>query len=99
MTDSVTKNLKVEEGVAETLNSRHIPYHILCKSHACERKDSGNLSLLSKIEGQIGLRELIICGAMISARTAAAHMFSATIHAFFIRNISDPDRAPCFLRF
>ena len=60
MTDSVTKNLKVVEGVAKTLNFKHIPYHILCKSHTCERMDSDNLSSLSNIEGQIGLRELII---------------------------------------
>ena len=40
MTDSVRKNLKIKEGVASKLNSTHIPYHVLCKSHTCERLDS-----------------------------------------------------------
>ena len=60
MTDTASKNLKVPEGVAETLNSSHVPYHILCKSHTCERMDSENLTTLSNIESRIGLRELII---------------------------------------
>ena len=60
MTDSVTKNLKIEEGVAEALQSKHIPYHILCKSHTCERMDSDNLATLSELETKIGLRELLI---------------------------------------
>ena len=55
MTDSVAKNLKVAEGVADRLNSSHIPYHILCKSHTCERMDADNLSTLSAMEGKIGL--------------------------------------------
>ena len=36
MTDSVTKNLKIEHGVAEMLGSNHIPYYMLCKSYTCE---------------------------------------------------------------
>ena len=60
MTDAVTKNLKVEEGVANSLNSSHITYHILCKSHTCERMDADNLTTLSNIDAKIGLRELII---------------------------------------
>ena len=60
MTDGVTKNLKVEEGVAASLNSTHIPHHVLCKSHTCERMDLDNLTTLSNIESKIGLRELIL---------------------------------------
>ena len=29
MTDAVTKNLKIEYGIAEALNSTHIPMHLL----------------------------------------------------------------------
>ena len=60
MTDGVTKNLKVEEGVAASLNSTHIPHHVLCKSHTCERMDLDNLTTLSNIESKIGIRELIL---------------------------------------
>ena len=28
MTDAVTKNLKIEEGVAERLGSKHVPLHL-----------------------------------------------------------------------
>ena len=60
MTDSVSKNLKIEEGVAEALQSTHIPYHLLCKSHTCERLDCDNLTTLGQIETQIGLRDLLL---------------------------------------
>ena len=60
MTDSVTKKLKVEYGVADMLGSSHILFNILCKSHTCERLDSDNLFTLSKIETQVGLRELLL---------------------------------------
>ena len=60
MTDSVSKNLLIGEGVAEALNSIHVPYHILCKSHTCERMDQDNLFTLSQIEAKIGLRELLL---------------------------------------
>ena len=35
MTDSVSKNLKIEESIAATLNSTHVPFHLLCVSHTC----------------------------------------------------------------
>ena len=47
MTDSVSKNLKIEDGVAETLHSDHKPYHLLCKSHAVEAFDWSNLEILA----------------------------------------------------
>ena len=37
MTDLVSKNLKIEDLVAEKLGSKHIPYHLLCKSYAVEK--------------------------------------------------------------
>ena len=43
MTDSATKNLKIEEGVPEVLGSEYIPYHLLCKSHVVEALDRSNL--------------------------------------------------------
>ena len=60
MTDAVSKNLKMEDGVAEALQSRNVPYHILCKSHTCERLDTDNLTTLSQIEAKVGLREALL---------------------------------------
>ena len=59
MTDAVSKNLKIEDGVGEALPSRHVPYHILCKSHTCERRDTDNLATLSQLEARVGLREAL----------------------------------------
>ena len=39
MTDSVSKNLIIGEGVAENLQSLHVPIHFLCKSHPVEAFD------------------------------------------------------------
>ena len=50
MMDSVTKNLKVEAAVSETLGTEHIPLRILCKSHTCEKLDDGCLHALIKVE-------------------------------------------------
>ena len=57
MTDAVSKNLKVEYLVAETLQSNHIPYHLLCKAHTCEKLDECNENALMKIEEKLKIRE------------------------------------------
>lgn len=49
MTDAVSKNLKTETGVADQLGSKHVPYHLLCKSHTCEQFDADNLTTLAAI--------------------------------------------------
>ena len=59
MTDAATKNLKVEAAVSETLGTEHIPLHILCKSHTCEKLDEGCLHALMKVEQQLKMSELI----------------------------------------
>ena len=59
MTDSVSKNLKVEYAVAEILGSSHIPIHILCKSHTCEKLDEACLSALVEVESAIKFADLI----------------------------------------
>jgi hypothetical protein len=55
MTDAVSKNLKIETGVAECLASKHVPYHLLCKSYTCERFDADNLSTMAAVEDKIDL--------------------------------------------
>ena len=60
MTNSVSKNLHVEESVAATLNSTHIPFHLLCVSHTCEVFDRGNMAILKNAEEKLGLREKLI---------------------------------------
>ena len=57
MTDSVTKNLKVEHLVAEMLGSKHIPRHYLCTAHTSEKFDGALLAVLATIERKISLRE------------------------------------------
>ena len=57
MTDSVTKNLNVEQLVADTLESKHVPHHFLCTSHTSEKFDEALLSTISSIEKEISLRE------------------------------------------
>ena len=47
MTDSVSKNLHIEEMIGESLNSDHRPLHLLCKSHTVEKLDAANLEILS----------------------------------------------------
>ena len=60
MTDSVSKNLQIENLIAATLVSHHIPMHLLCVSHTCEVFDSGNLHVLNQIEKMLGLKEKIM---------------------------------------
>ena len=60
MTDSVSKNLNIEASVAATLNSTHVPFHLLCVSHTCEVSDKGNLSVLKEAEDKLRLRDILI---------------------------------------
>jgi hypothetical protein len=57
MTDSVSKNLQIGEGVATEIESKHVPFHLLCKSHPVEAFDRSNLSVLAGIEKQLKFRE------------------------------------------
>ena len=56
MTDSVTKNLGIEDTIPVRLNSTHKPFHTLCKSHTVEKLDKSNLVVLSKLEKELKLR-------------------------------------------
>ena len=49
-TDSVSKNLKVNELVAEASQFNHKPDHLLCKSHVVEAFDHYNLDMLATVE-------------------------------------------------
>ena len=57
MTDSATKNLYVNELVAKYLNSSHVPWSLLCKSHCVEALDRSNLFVLALVEKQLGMKE------------------------------------------
>ena len=57
MTDSVRKNLKIEDGVADVLKSNYKPYHLFCKSHLVEAFVRSNIEVLSTIENQLNFRE------------------------------------------
>ena len=57
MTDSVRKNLKIEDGVADVLKSNYKPYHLFCKSHLVEAFVRSNIEVLSTIENQLHFRE------------------------------------------
>ena len=60
MTDSVSKNLEIENLIAATLLSDHIPLHLLCVSHTCEVFDSGNLAVLRQVELRLGIHDKIV---------------------------------------
>ena len=60
MTDAVTKNLKIEEEVAKALGSSHIPRHLLCKSHTCEKFDESCIDSLVEIERELSYADLLV---------------------------------------
>lgn len=60
MTDSVAKNLKIAAGIAENIGSQHVPYHVLCIVHTCEKMDANSLESIFDGEKEMGLREKIL---------------------------------------
>ena len=56
MTNSVSKNLEMENLIAATLLSDHIPLHLVCVSHTCETFDTGNLAVLKLVEDKLDLK-------------------------------------------
>ena len=56
MTDAASKCLKIQ-GVAESLSSTHIPFHLLCKAHPVEAFDRSNLEVLRSVEREVGFRQ------------------------------------------
>ena len=59
MMDAVTRNLNIETEVAKQLGSSHIPFHILCKSHTCEKLDLTCIDTLVKIKEELKYSELL----------------------------------------
>ena len=53
MTDSVSKNLKIEDLIGESPGSDHQPYQLLCKSHTVQKLDAINLEVLATIEKSV----------------------------------------------
>ena len=53
MTDSVSKNLKIEDGVAEQLGSNYKPTQLLSKSHLVEAFDKANNDVLLQVEKKL----------------------------------------------
>ena len=60
MTDSVSKNMKVEQEVSKSLQTEHVPYHLLCKSHTCEKLDESCINTLVAIEKKIEIGVWIV---------------------------------------
>jgi len=77
MTDSVSKNLHVEDQVAATLNSTHIPFHLLCVSHTCEVFDRGNIKVLLEAEKKLGLQEILILSFLPSSKSVTVAALQA----------------------
>ena len=61
MTDSVEKNLKIENEIARELKSEHIPLHLLCKAHTVEALDRSNIDVLGELDKKVGF-----CDALVS---------------------------------
>ena len=59
MTDAVTKNLEIEETIAKALDSDHIPFHLLCKSHTVEALDKSSLDVLARVEKSVKQQEIL----------------------------------------
>ena len=59
MTDSVSKNLKIEDGISESFGSTHKPLHLLCKPHTVEKLDACNLAVLAKFENMVKQRDVL----------------------------------------
>ena len=58
MTDSVSKNLTIEEEVSKVFKSTvPPPTHLLCKSHPVEAFDRSNLTVLAEIESKLDFRK------------------------------------------
>ena len=53
MTDAVKKNLHIEGEVAKQLESQHVPIHILCKLHTCEKLDGACTDSLVRVEADL----------------------------------------------
>ena len=58
MTDSVSKNLHIEDLIANSLGSTHKPLHLLCKSHTVEKVEC-NLDVLARFEKKVKQREVL----------------------------------------
>ena len=59
MTDSVEKNLKIEDEIAEKLKSNHKPFHTLCKAHTVEALDWSNIEVLAQLDKKVGFRNAL----------------------------------------
>ena len=59
MTDSVEKNLHIEEEIACQLNSDHVPLHTLCKAHMVEALDRSNIEVLGQLDKKVGFPEAL----------------------------------------
>ena len=59
MTDSVEKNLHIEDGIAAALESTHIPLHLLCKAHTVDALDRSNIKVLANLEASLKFREAL----------------------------------------
>jgi hypothetical protein len=46
----VAKNLEIENVIAEKINSKHVPLHLLCNTHFCEALDRGNITTIKQAE-------------------------------------------------
>ena len=57
MTDSVEKNLHIENGIAAALGSGHIPSQVLCKAHTVEALDILNINVFASLGSSLKFRE------------------------------------------
>ena len=93
-TDSVSKNFKIGEGLAEHFHSSHVPIHLLCKSHTVEGLDRATLKVLStSLEEPLKLRlELEGINPSLRIFFRNSTVVQARMTAFL--KIVTPDTAP-----
>ena len=60
MTDAVSKNLHIEDRIAEAMQSEYKPLNLTCKSHAVEAWDRSNIKVFSRFKNKLGFRDALI---------------------------------------
>lgn len=66
MTNAASKNLEIGKGVAKLLypdkppDEWHIPKHLLCKSHVCEKLEESCTKVCKALEQKLNIKEIIV---------------------------------------
>lgn len=60
MSDSVSKNIKIAELIASSLNTSHIPMQLLCNAHPVESIERSCFTVIDELETKFNLKDRFI---------------------------------------